>query len=129
GRNERRRQRPAPRRAGRDGAAASPRRLARGRHRQRLALRRQSLGFVIAARRGRAPRRPPRRLRNARAAGLIKGARRRGIFSASFVPAAIGRETVDPLISRPPALAFSLLLPPVLELVCLAAPTRQSAVE
>ena len=51
------------------------RRLARGRRRQRLALRRQSLGPLITACGGRLPRRPPCRLRNAPAAGLRIGRR------------------------------------------------------
>jgi NAD(P)-dependent dehydrogenase (short-subunit alcohol dehydrogenase family) len=54
--------RPAPRRAGGDGAAFALCRLARGRQGQRLALRRQSVGRLITARRGRQARRPPGRL-------------------------------------------------------------------
>ena len=60
----------APRRARGNGPAAAIRRLTRSGQRQRLALRRQSLGPLIGPRRSRAPRRPPRRLRNAPAAGL-----------------------------------------------------------
>jgi NAD(P)-dependent dehydrogenase (short-subunit alcohol dehydrogenase family) len=68
--NEPRRPRLAPRRARGNGPAAAIRRLARSGPRQRLALRRQSLGPLIGPRRSRAPRRPPRWLRNAPAAGL-----------------------------------------------------------
>jgi NAD(P)-dependent dehydrogenase (short-subunit alcohol dehydrogenase family) len=57
-RDESRRPRSAPRRAGGDGGATALCRLARGRHGQRLALRRQSLGHLTAAGRGCSPRRP-----------------------------------------------------------------------
>jgi hypothetical protein len=44
-------------------------------------FRRQPVGHLIAARRGGAPRRPARRLRTARAAGLTKSALTRGTIS------------------------------------------------
>ena len=70
----------APRRAGRDGAAAALCRLRRGRWGQRLPLRRQRLGRLVADRGSRQPRRPPRRVRAA-PAGLTRqhwrGVRRR----------------------------------------------------
>jgi hypothetical protein len=53
----------------------------------------------------------PADLEPARAAGSTKRALKRGTISATFfiaVTAEIGRESGDALISRPPALAFSL---------------------
>jgi hypothetical protein len=43
-----------------------------------------TVGFVIAARRRRASRRPPRRLQTARAAGLIKSTLKQDVISAPF---------------------------------------------
>ena len=65
----------APRRTRRDGAAVALCRLARSRPGQWLALRRQSVGHLAAPRRGRPPRRPPRRLPDAPATGLSRGPR------------------------------------------------------
>ncbi|MGB9646973.1 MAG: SDR family NAD(P)-dependent oxidoreductase, partial [Stellaceae bacterium] len=80
-RDEPRGPRPAPCRARRDGPAAPLRRVARSRRGQRLALRRQPLEPGTPARRSRPPRRPPRRLRTAHAAGLTKSSLNRGDIS------------------------------------------------
>jgi hypothetical protein len=97
-RDEPRRPRSAARRARRDGAAAALR-LARGRHRQRLALRREPVGPIGAAGGSRPPRQPPRRLRTARAAGLTKR-RAQTRHNFSDVPYCRGGESGPSLVAE-----------------------------